>query len=102
MKHGGVNMVGRIFSILKALWARPAVQASVWLIIESIFIWLKDWIVTFFKRNNPNQQPPSKECTPCNTKSEKQTTRRVRRPKRSMKKTTPTLAQPTRCKRKKC
>ena len=88
------NMVGKIFSILKALWARPAVQASVWLIIESVVIWLKDWIVTFFKRNNPNQQPPSKECTPCSTKSEKRTTRKVRRSKRSTKKTTTTLAQP--------
>lgn len=88
-------MVGRIFSILKALWARPAVQASIWLIIESIFIWLKDWIVTFFKKNSPDQCPPSKEYTPCSTKSERRTTRRVRRSKRSTKKNTPVLTRPS-------
>lgn len=38
-------MVGRIFSIVKTIWARPAIQASFWLILESIILWLKDWII---------------------------------------------------------
>ena len=99
-------MIGRIFSILKALWARPAVQASVWLIVESIAIWLKDWIVTFFKKNSPCCNPPkTEEYTPGETKSDRRTTRRAPRRKKCSK-TPPTLATPrtstrkTRSKRK--
>lgn len=88
-------MVGRIVSILKALWARPAVQASIWIVIESIVIWLKDWIVSFFKKNSPRCQAPSSVDTPCNTRSEKKTTRRVSRPKKKLPQSDPvTLAKP--------
>lgn len=99
-------MIGRIFSILKALWARPAVQASVWLVIESIAIWLKDWIVTFFKRNSPCcEQSKSEDYTPGETKNDRKTTRKAPRRKKCSK-TPTTLATPrtstrkTRTKRK--
>nr|DAG42826.1 MAG TPA: hypothetical protein [Bacteriophage sp.] len=79
-------MIGRIFSILRAIWSRPAVQASVWLVIESIAIWLKDWIVTFFKKNSPCcNNPKQDDYTPGETKSDCTTTRRAPKNKKRSK-----------------
>lgn len=92
-------MIGRIFSILKALWSRPAVQASVWMILESIVIWLKDWIVVFFKRNSPCNTPKTKDYTPGESKNDKKTTQRAPRRKRQDKKCVAPLATPKRRRR---
>ncbi len=68
-------MIGRIIYILRVLWARPAVQASVWIVLESLVIWLKDKIVSYF--NKPKQPPTvSLDCefTPGETKDDTNTT----------------------------
>ena len=51
-------MIGRLFSIIREIWMRPAVQASFWLILDSILIWIKDWIVTNIKNNPPQGKSP--------------------------------------------
>lgn len=38
-------MIVRILSLLKMIWARPSIQTSIWLILESIFIWLADRVI---------------------------------------------------------
>ena len=93
-------MIGRIFSILKVIWSRPAVQASVWLIIESVVIWLKDWIVSFFQKNKPCPPQRTEDYTPGESKCDRKTTRRAPR-KKKCSNTPTTLATPRTSTRKK-
>ena len=41
-------MIGRLFMFLKIVWARPTIQTSFWLILESIVLWVADKVKTKF------------------------------------------------------